>query len=89
MNLPKIFWLWRMTSDEQWQGVADTFGQAQQDVQACMEKNGGTDAVVASARLVFNPSTMRQEYELTGRQSTASRVSGRFHWTPLAPAEPT
>lgn len=89
MNLPKIFWLWRVNGDEQWQGVADTFGQAQHDVQACMEK-GGTAAVVESARLVFNYSTMRREYERTGRRSTARREGGRIHWTPVtwAPAEP-
>lgn len=83
MNGAKLVWLWRVTGGGQWRGVADTFGRAQQDAQACME-DGGTVAVVESALWVFNPSTMQQEYELTGRRSTASRAGGRIQWTRLA-----
>lgn len=82
MNAPKIFWLWRVTGGGQWEGVADSFGQAQQDAQACME-NDGTAAVVEPAVLALNPATMRQEYKLTGRRSTASRVNSQIQWTPL------
>lgn len=83
MSGRKVVWLWHVTGGGQWEGVADTFGQAQQGAQECMEK-GGTAAVVESARLVLNPKTMRQEYVPTGRQSTASRTGGRIEWTGLA-----
>lgn len=45
MNGRKLIWLWRVTGGGEWTGVAGTFGQAQQDAQACME-HGGTEAVV-------------------------------------------
>lgn len=82
MNGPKIVWLWNVTGGGHWEGVADTFGKAQQDAQECMEN--GSVAVVESARLILNPKTMRQEYKPIGRQSTASCRDARIEWTGLA-----
>ena len=83
MNRPALFWLWLVTGSGEWLGVTDTFGQAQQRAETCM-RNGGKSAVVESARLVFNPSTMRREYAPTGRRCTASRAGERVQWTQLA-----
>lgn len=80
MNARRIVWLWQVTGGGQWRGVSDSFGQAQQEAEACMD-NGGTSAVVESARWAFNSVTMQREYEPTGRRSTARRTGGRIEWT--------
>jgi hypothetical protein len=56
VNRPALCWLWLVTGSGEWRGVTDTFGQAQQRPETCMQ-DGGKAAVVESARLVFNPST--------------------------------
>lgn len=80
MNAGKIVWLWQVTGGGQWRGVSDSFGQAQQDAESCME-NGGTFAVVESALWALNPVTLQREYAPTGRQSTARRSGGHVQWT--------
>ena len=67
MNGGKVVWLWQVTGGGQSRGVADTFGQAQEEAETCMD-NGGTSAVVESARLAYNVQTMEQEYAPTGDQ---------------------
>jgi hypothetical protein len=83
VNGRTLVWLWSVSGGGEWRGVAGTFGQAQQNAQACLQ-NGGRAAVVESALLVFNPSTMRREYARTGRRCTANRADGRVEWTRLA-----
>lgn len=80
MNAGRIVWLWQVTGGGQWRGVSDSFGQAQQEAQECMD-NGGIFAVVESAWLAMNSVTMQREYEPTGRQSTARRTGGHIEWT--------
>lgn len=84
MRAGKVVWLWQVTGDGQWRGVAGSFGRAQRDAEICMA-NGGRAAVVESARWVMNPETMQREYAPTGRRCTASRRDGRVHWSELTP----
>lgn len=84
MNAGKVVWLWQVTGGGQWRGVTDSFGQAQQAAETCME-NGGKAAVVESARWVLNPETMQRDYAPTGRRCTATRAGGRVQWSELAP----
>ena len=84
MNAGKVVWLWQVTGGAQWRGVADTFGQAQQDAETCMDQ-GGKAAVVESALFVYNAQTMQREYAPTGRRCTASRSGGHVQWTEFAP----
>lgn len=87
MNAAKVVWLWEVTGGGHWRGVADTFGQAQEEAQKCME-NGGMAAVVESARLALNRETMQREYAPTGRQCTGRLVNGRIEWSELGRAAP-
>lgn len=83
-NAGNVVWLWQVSGGAQWSGVADTFGQAQQDAETCMGQ-GGKAAVVESALLVYNAESMQREYVRTGRRCTASRKRRRIRWTDFAP----
>jgi hypothetical protein len=83
MNAGKVVWLWQVSGGAQWRGVTDTFGQAQQDAETCMDM-GGKAAVVESVLFTYHAHTMQREYAPTGRRCTVSRVGGCVQWTKLA-----
>lgn len=87
MNGRKIVWLWQVTGGEQWRGVSDSFGQAQQKAEACLD-SGGTFAVVESALWALNAATLQREYAQTGCRSTARRTRGHVEWTEFGSSTP-